>query len=200
VLAVWHPPVLYEERLGPRGRSWWWLAVICVVTFFTLGLFFVPVAVLAWFVNVGRFASTRIRVDSERMWVGRRWVHLTALDLGAVDRATNPRPWRVFSRRYLGGNPIWTRDSVGIRGTEGGRAYWVAVGTNRRDELLAVLRDAATAAHERKARASAAYAGLVLPPPGWFDDPWDPARVRWWDGAQWSGYATDRARPPGVMP
>jgi hypothetical protein len=197
-VAHWQPPALYEERLAPRGRAWWWLLVICLVTLFTLGLVVVPIAVIAWFVNVGRFARTRVRIDAERIWVGRRSLPLTALDLGAVGRATNPRPWRVFSPRYLGGNPVWTRDSVGIRGRDGTRRCWVAVGTNRRDELLAVLATAAAGAHDRRAAAATAYAGRDLPPPGWHPDPLAPSGLRYWDGTRWTGYTADGARTPGV--
>ncbi|MFA5882613.1 MAG: DUF3093 family protein [Acidimicrobiia bacterium] len=188
-MSIWQPPVLYEERLRPSGRAWWWLLVICVVTLFTLSVFVIPIAILAWFVNVGRYARTRIRVDSERIWVGNRSLRLTALDLDEVGRATNPRPWRVFSPRYLGGNPFWTHDSIGVHGTDGTKKCWVSVGTNRRDELVGVLRDAARAANERRAAAIAAYAGRTLPTPGWYDDPWDAGRIRWWDGEQWTGYA-----------
>lgn len=193
-MTFWHPPVLFEERLAPRGRAWWWLVAICVVTVLLLGLVFVPVALLAWFVNVGRFARVRTRIDSERMWVGNRSVRLTALDLDTLDRATNPRPWRVFSPRYLGGNPVWTHDSVGVRGRDGTKPCWVAVGTDRRDELVQTLRAAVAAARERAAAAAAAYAGRPLPPPGWYDDPWDAARIRWWDGEQWTGYAAPHPR------
>lgn len=185
----WHPPVLFEERLRPRGRAWWWLLVICVISLFTLGLVIVPIALVAWFVNVGRFARTRIKVDTERIWVGSRSLRLTALDLDSVGRATNPRPWRVFSPRYLGGNPVWTRDSVGIKGREGTKKCWVSVGTNRRDELLETLGTAAADARARRDAAAAAYAGRPLPGPGWYPDPWDARRIRWWDGEEWTGYA-----------
>jgi hypothetical protein len=197
-VTLWQPPVLYEERLRPRGRAWWWLAVICAVTFLTLGLLIIPIALVAWFVNVGRFARTRIKIDSERIWVGHRSLRLTALDLDRVDRATNPRPWRVFSPRYLGGNPIWTRDSIGIRGRDGAKKCWVSVGTNRRDELLETLRSAAAAAAERKAVAALAYAGRPLPAPSWYADPWDATRIRWWDGEQWSGYAAPHPSARGA--
>jgi hypothetical protein len=197
-MAIWHPPTLFEERLRPNGRAWWWLAVICVVTFFTIGLLFVPIALAAWFVNYGRFFRTTTRIDTERIWVGARSVRLTALDLSTVDRATNPWPWRVFNRRYLGGNPIWTRDSVGIKGRDGTGKCWVSVGTNRRDELLATLTTAAGDACRRAAVSSAAYAGRPLPAPGWYDDPWDATRIRWWDGEQWTGYAAPH--PVGAPP
>jgi hypothetical protein len=26
----------------------------------------------------------------------------------------------------------------------------------------------------------------TLPPPGWFPDPWDGRRIRWWSGVDWS--------------
>lgn len=38
--------------------------------------------------------------------------------------------------------------------------------------------------------------------PGWYDDPWSPERLRWWDGRQWTPQATPRPsrrsqlRPP----
>jgi hypothetical protein len=192
LVTFWQPPVLFEEQLRPRGRAWWWLLALCAVTLVTLGLYFVPVAILAWFVNVARFARTRVRVDTERLWVGGRSLRVTSLDLDRVGRATNPRPWRIFNRRYLWGNPIWTRDSVGIKGRDGTRKCWVAVGTNRRDELLTTLRDVAVDARRRRDAAVAAYAGRRLPRPGWYDDPWDAARTRWWDGEEWTGYAAPR--------
>jgi hypothetical protein len=191
-VTTWAPPVLFEERLRPTGRAWWWLVVIVVVTFFTIGAIVVPIAILAWFVNVGRFRGTVVRIDTERLWVGRRSARLGALDLTTVGRATNPWPWRVFNNRYLGGNPLWTRDSVGIRGRDGKHKYWVAVGTNRREELIATLTSAVNAARARTAAATDAYAGRPLPPPGWYDDPWHPEQIRWWDGHQWSGYAAPR--------
>ncbi|MFM8304043.1 MAG: DUF2510 domain-containing protein [Actinomycetota bacterium] len=194
-MIAWHPETLFEEPLRPQGRAWWWLLVICLVVAFTLGLVVVPIAVAAWFVNVGRFARTRLRVDAERIWVGRRSVRLLALDLDTIGRATNPRPWRVFSPRYLGANPVWTRDSVGIHGREGTRKCWVAVGTNRRDEFLATLVAAATAARARREAAVLAYGDGPLPAPGWYDDPEHLDRIRWWDGTMWTGYSADRVTP-----
>ena len=188
-MTTWQPPVLFEERLRPIRRAWWWLAVISVITFFTLGLIIVPIAVIAWYINIARFRKSVVRIDTERVWVGRRSLRLTALDLSKIGRATNPWPWRAFSPRYLGGNPIWTRDSVGIRGRDGKKKCWLSVGTNRRDELVQTLVDAAASAQARSDAAAAAYEGRALPTPGWYDDPWDSARIRWWDGREWTGYA-----------
>src|SRR4029079_19550087 len=95
-------------------------------------------------------------------------------------------------------------DSVGIRGRDGAKKFWLSVGTNRRDELLRTLVDAAGADKRRADAAAAAYAGRALPPPGWYDDPWDRSRIRWWDGHHWTGYAAGHpscdapaAAPPG---
>ena len=196
---TWHPPARFEERLRPSARAWWWLLPISVVTFFTISLLVVPLAVLAWLINVGRFFRVRTRIDDECITVGRRSVRLQALDPSTLARATNPRPWRVFSPRYLGGNPIWTRDSVGIRGVDGDRKVWVAVGTNRRDEFVEVLLAGIAAARARVAQADAAYAAspeTVLAAPGWYDDPEDPTGLRWWDGGRWTEY---RAPRPGAL-
>lgn len=33
------------------------------------------------------------------------------------------------------------------------------------------------------------------PPEGWYDDPHDPTRLRWWNGAAWSEHTHDKAPP-----
>ena len=32
------------------------------------------------------------------------------------------------------------------------------------------------------------YAPPLLPPSGWYPDPYDPRMLRWWSGAEWTGY------------
>jgi len=193
------PAVLFEERLRAPARAWWWLAVIVVVTAFALAPFLVPVAAVAWAVNVVRFWRSRVRVDDDHLWVGKRSVRLAALDLSTLGRAGNTWPWKAFNKRYLGANPIWTRDSVAVRGIDGERPYWVAVGTNRRDELVDVLTRAVPAAQEQVGPAVWAAPGAATPPPGWHDDPWDPAgHLRWWDGAQWTEFTAPKGATPGA--
>ena len=36
---------------------------------------------------------------------------------------------------------------------------------------------------------------MTLPPPGWYTDPDDPARLRWWDGEAWSLQAPPTGEP-----
>jgi len=199
----------FEERLRPTGRGWLWLPPILAVTFLAIAPVIVPLALIAWFVNIGRFWSVTVRIDDDFLWVGRRWARLATLDLTTLGRAQNTWPWRTFSRRWLGGNPIWTRDSVGVRGFDDGKPYWVSVGTDRRDEFVSILEGAVVNARER-ATAWAERAGSerarFTSPPNWHPDPWDPGPVnavralRWWDGTQWTGWTWPPARGPVTPP
>jgi hypothetical protein len=185
---------LFEERLRVRGRAWLWLPPILAITFLAVAPVIVPIALLAWFVNVARFWRTTVRIDADHVWVGRRSVRLVALDLTTLGRAQNTWPWRTFSRRWLGGNPIWTSDSVGVRGFDEGKPWWVSVGTDRRDELVDVLEQAVHAARDRTPAPMLMRAGPASPP-GWHPDPWDPVnRLRWWDGTQWTGWTHPPSR------
>ena len=38
---------------------------------------------------------------------------------------------------------------------------------------------------------------MARPEPGWFPDPFDPARLRWWDGEQWTTHLHAAPRGPG---
>ena len=171
----------FTERLRPSGRGWLWLPMILAVTALAIAPIIVPIALLAWLVNLVRFWCVVVTVDDHTIRVGRRSAPLGALDLTTLGRAQNTWPWRVFNRRWLGANPIWTRDSVGIRGFHDGRPLWVSVGTDRREELVAVLVD-----HIPPAREDRTNAGPVTG--RWHADPWDPTRSRWWDGTRWTGW------------
>jgi hypothetical protein len=175
--------ILYEEKIGPAPRAWVWLPVIVVITGLALAPIVVPFALLAWIVNVVRYRGAAVRVDDDYVWVNRRWARLAALDPATLGRASNTWPWRSFNPRYLGANPIWTRDSVGLRGVDRGKRYWLSVGTNHRRDLVRVLEAAIPSARDR-----AAAQPPGLPPPGWNADPWRQSPLRWWDGRQWTGY------------
>jgi hypothetical protein len=190
---------LFQERLRIGGRGWLWLPPVLAITFLAVAPIIVPIALVAWFVNIARFWRTTVRIDDEHVWVGRRSVRLVALDLTTLGRAQNTWPWRTFSRRWLGGNPIWTSDSVGVRGFDDGKPWWVSVGTNRREELVGVLERAVRAARKR----TPAPVLVRTAPPGWHPDPWDPVnRLRWWDGTQWTGWThpPSSAQPVGSAP
>ncbi|MDA8311806.1 MAG: DUF2510 domain-containing protein [Actinomycetota bacterium] len=36
-------------------------------------------------------------------------------------------------------------------------------------------------------------------PAGWYQDPHDPARVRWWDGTKWTEHQQSLTSPPSAM-
>ena len=198
-------PARYAERLRPTGRGWWWLPVILVITGLAIAPIIVPIAFLAWLVNLARFWRVVITVDDVTIRVGKRSAPLSALDLTTLGRAQNTWPWRVFSRRWLGANPIWTRDSVGIRGFHNGKPIWVSVGTDHRDELVDVLVGAVPAARTRSAGRETTTAGPTTAGPttagsttsGWHTDPWGPTRLRWWDGEQWTGWTWPPSDPAG---
>lgn len=191
-VAVARSPVRahYTERLRPTGRGWLWLPVILAITGLAIAPIIVPVALVAWLVNLVRFWRVVVTVDDDTIRVGRRSAPLGALDLTTLGRAQNTWPWRVFSRRWLGANPIWTRDSVGIRGFHEGRPLWVSIGTDHREALVAALVDHIPSAREHLPR------GTTVPG-GWHADPWDPTRLRWWDGTRWTGWTWPQRDPDG---
>lgn len=187
------PGALYLERLGMPRRAWGLFAFALGVTTFAIHPLYVPVVALAWAVSVVRYNRTGVRIDQHAITVGRRSALLATLDLTTLGQARNPWPWKIFSKRYLGANPVWTRDSIRLRGRVGGKKVIVAVGTNRRDELVAVLSAAVDAAK---------LVGPWGPPPhrprpGWYVDPYGQAgAVRWWDGTRWTPFAARPHEPP----
>lgn len=189
--------IRFTEHLRPTRRGWWWLPVILAITFLAIAPIIVPVALLAWVVNLVRFWRVVVSVDDQTIRVGRRAAPLAALDLTTLGRAQNTWPWRVFSPRWLGANPIWTRDSVGIRGFHDGKPLWVSVGTDRREALVDALVAAVPAARTRAEAATGAASTAGPPTGGWHADPWDPTRLRWWDGTRWTGWTWPPSEPHG---
>ena len=173
-----------------------------MVTFFAIAPLVVPFAVIAWLINYFRYRGAWVRVDPDYFTVGTRRVRLAALDLSTLGQASNTWPWRTLNSRYLGANAFWMRDSVGIRGVDRGKKYWVSVGTSRRDELVAVLRAAVPAAAARADAAGTPPSDPTpLPDAAWHADPWDPeGHLRWWDGYQWSGWTWPPADEPARDP
>lgn len=129
----------YRERLSIGRRGWGLFGFSLIITVLAVDVRLVPVTAIAWGINVLRHARSEVRIDGEWVVVGRRHAPLAAFDLSTLGRASNTWPWRLWNRRWLGANPIWTRDSVGLRGTWEGRPVWLSVGTNRREELVGVL-------------------------------------------------------------
>ena len=187
------PVVRYTENLRVRGRQWFWLAVIALVSALAGALVLVPFVIVAWMYAVVRFGFTKIKIDDHYLWVGAKSAPLAGLDLATLARASNAWPWAVFSDHWLGANPIWTRDSVGLKGRDSmGKKVTVAIGTNRRDDLIEALTSSVRAAQ-------AGYAGtwgnVVSVPAAWYDDPWNPVnQLRWFDGNAWTGYTHVRSK------
>jgi hypothetical protein len=185
------PGALFVERLRTTPRAWALFAFAVAVAFLAVSPLLVPFVVVAWFVNVARFRRVVVRVYPDRFTVGRKSVPLSCLDLASARQARNPWPWRHLSPRYLGANPVWTDDSLALRGRLDGRAVVVAVGTNRRAELLAAL----TRAREASRSAGPWGPPVVAPRAGWYADPWMDGVLRWWDGHRWTSYVAGPAPP-----
>ena len=52
----------FEERVGPGPTAWIWLVVIVVITFLAIAPVVVPIAALAWLVNVLRYRESRVQI------------------------------------------------------------------------------------------------------------------------------------------
>jgi hypothetical protein len=194
------PGVLFHERVSATRRDWRWLPVVFLVTALGVSPIAGGLAALAWFFNVVRYRNAVVLVDAHELRVGKRSVRLAALELSTLGEAGNTWPWRVLNRRYLGANPFWTDQSVGLRGLDAGKRYWVAVGTNRRDELVSTLNTQIPVARAREQAAGtwSPASARALPKAAWHPDPWDPSRqLRWWDGTQWTGWTHPK---PGAAP
>jgi hypothetical protein len=182
---------MYRERLTMNGRAWGLLVLSLVLTVLIVHPLFAVVTAGAWLFNALYYQGVEVRIDDELVWVGAKSVPLAALDLSTFDRASNTWPWKTLSQDWLGANPIWTRDSLSVRGEVGGRRVRLNVGTDHRDELVAALTHGVQRAHTRFEAMDAPRAGV--PTPAWYVDPWNPvAGLRWWDGAQWTPYVASR--------
>jgi hypothetical protein len=198
--------LLYRERLDVGARGWGLFLLAVLITAVAVSPKLVPITVFAWLLNVARFSGTEIRIDDNQVAVGRKRAALTSFDPSTLARACNTWPWRTWSERWLGANPIWTKDSVQLVGSTNRGTVWLNVGTNHRDELVAALMSGIRQAHERQAHeadvgatstaeGSAARTGCAAQ--GWYADPWNPvASVRWWDGTAWTSHV--QARPGSV--
>jgi hypothetical protein len=158
------PALLYEERLGMPRRAWGLFGLALLTTVVAVHPLAVIPVVLSWGYSVVRFNRSTVRISPDWFMVGKRMTPLAGLDLRTIGRARNPWPWKVFSRRFLGANPIWTADSIRIVGQDlHGEQVVIAVGTNHRDQLLAVLHDAVQQSYSRLAQRP--YVAPAAPPP-----------------------------------
>jgi hypothetical protein len=131
--------VTYREDIGVDARGWALFAFAVIATAVIIGPRFVPVTMIAWIINLIVFYKAAVIVDGTTVIVSGRRAPLSAFDPATLDRASNHWPWRSLNPGYLGANPVWTRDSVAMRGSHNGRTVWLNVGTNRRDELVGAL-------------------------------------------------------------
>jgi hypothetical protein len=194
--------IRYAEPLRVGLRGWGLFVLALVVTALAVGPVLVPVTTLAWVVNLMRYRGASVRIDDTHVHVGRRSVPLLAFDPSTLGRASNTWPWRMLDRNWLGANPVWTRDSVGLSGHDAGKRVWLSVGTNHRDELVAALLEGLRRAHQGFEMAhSGATSTKPSPAAGWFADPWDPVRsLRWWDGEHWTTSMHPRSLTKGDAP
>ncbi|MCU1345524.1 MAG: hypothetical protein JWL70_1790 [Acidimicrobiia bacterium] len=187
------PETYYREVLTMNARAWALLAASMVLTALMVHPLFMVATAGAWLFNALYFHGLEVRIDEQQVWVGAKSVPLAALDLATFDRASNVWPWKARSPYWLGANPIWTRDSLSLRGQWDGRPVRVNVGTNHREELMAALTGAVQRAQTGAEAAAAPVERSDTPPPGWYVDPWNPVvGLRWWDGWRWSPHVAVR--------
>jgi hypothetical protein len=183
--------LIYKERLTMNSRAWGLCLLSLIVTVLVVHPLFVVVTASAWLFNALYYQGLEVRIDDDLIWVGAKSAPLAALDLSTFDRASNTWPWKALSKDWLGANPIWTRDSVSVRGELDGRNVRVNVGTDHRDQLVAALTNGV---HRARAQQQLGSPGRPdAPRPGWYVDPWNPvAGIRWWDGLRWTPHSAMR--------
>lgn len=113
---------------GSSGALGGAVVAACVFVFLTLSLEI-----------SGRFYGG-VRVEGDRLYVGRRSVPVDALDLSTLRFQETADVYNVFGKGQLKSNPMWLKHTVAVEGSHDGRPVQVMVRTNRPDELVAALR------------------------------------------------------------
>jgi hypothetical protein len=149
--------VRYRESLRMPRSSWKLLAFSVLITVFVIGWPYLFVLAALWGYQVARTNSLELIIDEQWVRLRKRRIPLKALDPETLGRASNPWPWRRWSSRWVQFDPIWTADSVGMRGSWNGKRVWLGVGTNQREAFVEAL---LAAVYEAKAGE-----GLPLRPP-----------------------------------
>jgi Protein of unknown function (DUF3093) len=138
--------VRYRESLRMPRSAWKLVVLSVVITVLTIGVPYLVVLAIMWGLQVARTNSLELIIDEQWVRLRKRRIPLKALDPLTLGRASNPWPWRHWSSRWVQFDPIWTADSVGMRGSWNGRRVWLGIGTNQRDafvaELLAAINEA----------------------------------------------------------
>ena len=113
-----------------------------------------------------------------------------------------PDPWGTDGERYFDGAAWAPRVAPGRRRGRGvrSRTRWPPAATARAGRRRRpTLGDPPV---DRAARPAVGRRAAARRPPAWHRDPWGLAAMRWWDGAQWTGYVSGpppaRVAPPDL--
>jgi hypothetical protein len=161
-------PARYRESLRMPKRTWRLVAFSAVVTVLVIGPAYLVVLGLLWGFQAARTNSLELVIDEQWVRLRHRRIPLKALDPNTLGRASNPWPWRRWSTRWVQFDPIWTSDSVGMRGSWEGKKIWLGVGTNQRDAFVDALLAAIAAA--KAAEGLPLRPPMRLPPPNAVND------------------------------
>jgi hypothetical protein len=102
-------------------------------------------------------------------------------------RATGwyPDPWGTDHERYFDGS-AWARETRPVGGADEATSTPAVGGTPTPTAPPPTLGDPPVTASP----GPASDAGPGAAPAAWHRDPWGLAAMRWWDGAQWTGYVS----------